>query len=196
MAGPVVNNTIDVTVNIKHWGKTDGNKLAEEFNFKSFVFINDFTAAGFGISRIKPEQCTALGDSGKIDLQEGAGSVKVVIGPGTGLGVGILYKKEADGFYEPLGSEGGHSEFPVITEEDWELVKFARHFIEHSDNVENLRARGPVGRMSTERLCAGPAVPLIYSFMKQKYPFYQAALENSKEFKDITAADIISYGIE
>ena len=99
-------------------------------------------------------------------MAEGANSVKVVIGPGTGLGQGILFKKEADGFYEPVASEGGHVDFTVSTEEDWNLVEFSRKFIEHSNNVENLRAKGPIGRVSVERLCAGPAVPLIYSFMK------------------------------
>ena len=64
MAGPVVNNTIDITVNVKKWGKTDGNKIAQEMGFKSFIFINDFTAAGYGISRIREKDCKALGDSG------------------------------------------------------------------------------------------------------------------------------------
>ena len=164
MAGPVVDNTIQA-VNIKHWNVTDGNQIAREMGFQSFLFINDFTAAGYGISRVKESDCTSLGGS-TVPLLEGANSVKVVIGPGTGLGQGILVKKEADGFYDPIPSEGGHVDFTVITEEDWELAQFARKFIENSDNIENKRAKGKVGRLSVERLCAGPAVPLIYSFMK------------------------------
>lgn len=194
MAGPVINNTIDVTVNVKKWGRTDGNQIAKDLGFKKFIFINDFTAAGYGISRIRPKDCETLGRSGKNPVQEGANSVKLVIGPGTGLGQGILYKKEADGFYEPVASEGGHVDFPVISEEDWLLCEFARKFIPNSNNMENLRAKGPVGRISTERLCAGPAIPLIYSFMKSKYKEYDSPLEKEKKFDDITATDIIKYG--
>lgn len=92
MAGPVVDNKIDVVANVGKWNKTDGNQIAKELGFKNFIFINDFTAAGYGISRIMPKDCKTLGDSGKNPLQEGAGSVKLVIGPGTGLGQGILFK--------------------------------------------------------------------------------------------------------
>lgn len=45
-------------------------------------------------------------------------------------------------------------------------MKFAREFVGSSDNIENLRAKADIGRVSVERLCAGPAVPLIYAFMK------------------------------
>ena len=99
-------------------------------------------------------------------ILEGANSVKVVMGPGTGLGQGILVKAEADGFYEPFPSEGGHVDFTVKNQDDWDLFEFAQKFIETSNNVENLRAKGKVGRLSVERLCAGPAVPLIYAYMK------------------------------
>lgn len=59
---------------------------------------------------------------------------------------------------------------------------FSRQFIETSNNIENLRAKGKVGRVSVERLCAGPAVPLIYAFMKQKHPELEAVLEKDKDF--------------
>ena len=91
IAGPVSNNMVKLT-NIPHWPKLDGNQLAKDLKLKSFVFINDFTAAGYGISVLSCKDCDILGSSGEAEMQEGAGSVKVVIGPGTGLGVGILVK--------------------------------------------------------------------------------------------------------
>jgi len=120
------------------------------------------------------------------------------MGPGTGLGQGILFKKDADGHYEPSSSEGGHVDFTVKTQEDWDLVCFAREYIENSNNIENLRGKGKVGRMSIERLCAGPAVPLIYSFMKNKYSFLDTILEkgqNAKKFDDLESKDIIQAAI-
>ena len=91
IAGPISNNQVKLT-NIPHWPKLDGNQMAKDLNFNSFVFINDFTAAGFGISVLSYKDCDILGSSGEANMEEGAGSVKVVIGPGTGLGVGILIK--------------------------------------------------------------------------------------------------------
>lgn len=92
MAGPVNDNKIPVTVNIPHWGVSDGNEVAKKFNLDSFTFINDFTAAGYGISRVTNAQCKTLNPDGK--MVEGKNSVKVVMGPGTGLGQGILVKAE------------------------------------------------------------------------------------------------------
>ena len=59
-------------------------------------------------------------------------------------------------------------DFSVRNQEDFELLEFAKTFLEKSDNVENLRAKGKVHRVSIERLCAGPALPLIYEFMANK----------------------------
>jgi len=67
MAGLVENNSI-FSVNLSHWGVTNGNQLAENLGIKSFTFINDFTAAGYGISRVTDKDCVALGDSGKVPL--------------------------------------------------------------------------------------------------------------------------------
>ena len=117
------------------------------------------------------------------------------MGPGTGLGQGILVKAEEDGLYEPFPSEGGHVDFTVKNQEDWDLFCFAQKFIETSNNVENLRAKGKVGRLSSERLCAGPAVPLIYAFMKEKYPDLEAKLEKTKKFEEIESKDIIQLAI-
>ena len=51
--------------------------------------------------------------------------------------------------------------------------------------------------MSVERLCAGPAVPLIYQFMKEKHTNLEVVLEKdtklgkAKKFNDIESKDII-----
>tara|TARA_B110000285_G_C15047331_1_gene575040 strand:- start:816 stop:1214 length:399 start_codon:yes stop_codon:yes gene_type:complete len=66
MAGPVVSNTIPLTVNIPRWPVSDGALVAKQFNLQSFTFINDFTAAGYGVSRIKPSQCFALNKSSEV----------------------------------------------------------------------------------------------------------------------------------
>lgn len=112
MAGPVCNNTVSA-VNINHWPTSDGYAIAAQSKLDSFVFINDFTAAGYGVCTLRTQDVTHLGQSGDANAQNGARSVKVVIGPGTGLGQGILVKNDADGDYEPYPAEGGHTDFTV-----------------------------------------------------------------------------------
>lgn len=65
------------------------------------------------------------------------GGVKSVIGPGTGLGQCFLTKSEFAPYYEINPAEGGHCEYSPRSEEDFELLTFAKDFIEHSENVEN-----------------------------------------------------------
>jgi glucokinase len=103
--------------------------------------------------------------------------MKIVVGAGTGLGVGILCKTEEDNLYQPMPSEGGHVDFTVQDQEDFDLLMFAKEFIETSDNIENLRAKGKTSRISVERLCAGPSIPLLYGFMKKRYPDLESTLE-------------------
>ena len=48
IAGEVNNNTVTVT-NVEHWRICDGNAISEDLNLKSFTFINDFAANGYGL---------------------------------------------------------------------------------------------------------------------------------------------------
>jgi len=94
-------------------------------------------------------------------------------------------------------SEGGHVDFPSRSDEDWELVKFAYEYVEHSNNVENLRGKTKPTRMSIERVCAGPAVPMIYEFFKTKIPDseMERTLEKGDDAKtpdEITSFDIVN----
>ena len=83
------------------------------FGLKACRFINDFEAAGYGIANLLPEDSVKVGGNGV--LSEASLSVKAVIGPGTGLGEGLLIKNEVDGLYYPSPSEGGHADFAVKT---------------------------------------------------------------------------------
>ena len=79
------------------------------------------------------------------------------------------------------------------------LADFAYNFIEHSDNVENKRAKAKITRLSHERLGAGPAVPLIYEFMKTEHPDLARVIEtgdNAKKPEEIDSHDVISTAME
>ena len=80
-------------------------------------------------------------------------------------------------------------------EVDFKLRQFAIEYIKTSNNVENLRGKGDITRVSVERLCAGPAVPLIYAFLKQEYPDVESPLSESIQFDAMTSGDIIRAGM-
>ena len=127
------------------------------------------------------------------------GGVKVVMGPGTGHGQGFLVKSKFSPCYEVFPAEGGHTEFAPRNRDDMRLLEFAKRFIETSNNVENLRAKGKVDRISVERLSAGPAIPLIYEFMKKEHPKMAVILETGDHAKnpdELTSSDIIGAAID
>ena len=123
------------------------------------------------------------------------GGVKVVLGPGTGHGQGFLVKSKFSPCYEVFPAEGGHVEFAPRDELDMRLVQFAYDYIENSNNVENSRSKSKLTRISHERLGAGPAIPLIYEFMKKENPTLPLTLEtgaNAKTPDEINSHDVIN----
>jgi len=50
--------------------------------------------------------------------------------------------------------------------------------------------------MSIERLTAGPAVPLIYAFMKEQHPQLESVLEKKIQFDDIKSKDVIDFALK
>lgn len=69
--------------------------------------VNDFTAMALGMTRLRPHErlqvCPGVAE---------AGSPALVIGPGTGLGVGALLPL-AGGRWQALPGEGGHVDLPI-----------------------------------------------------------------------------------
>ena len=127
------------------------------------------------------------------------GGVKVVMGPGTGHGQGFLVKSSFAPCYEVFPAEGGHVEFSPRNTEDMELMTHAYDFIANSENVENLRAKGACTRISHERLGAGPAIPLIYDFLKKQHTDLPRILETGDGAKDpsqINSFDVINAAME
>ena len=127
------------------------------------------------------------------------GGVKIVLGPGTGHGQGYLVKSKFSQCYEVFPSEGGHVEYSPRDEQDMRLLTHGFDFIENSNNVENLRGKAKIDRMSHERLGAGPAIPLIYEFMKKEYAQLDKILEtgeNAKQPDEINSHDVITAAIE
>lgn len=99
-AGPVTGDEFRFTNN--HW-RLSRKAFREALGLDELLLINDFSAMALGVTRLDAgellEVCPGHADP---DLP------RLVIGPGTGLGVATLLP-QADGSWRALPSEGGHA---------------------------------------------------------------------------------------
>jgi glucokinase len=98
IAGPIDGDVVDLT-NCR-W-IIEPKRLIETFGFETVVLVNDFEAQALALPHLRPEDLVRIGGG-----NARADATKAVIGPGTGLGVGILV--HADGWWIPIPGEGGH----------------------------------------------------------------------------------------
>lgn len=140
VAGPVVDGSVKLT-NLP-W-RIEQRFLKRDLGLNSLLVINDFAAVGNAVAVASPTDFDHL--CGPNVALPGTGTLSIV-GPGTGLGVAQLLRDE-DG-YRVLPSEGGHIGFaPVDAFEDQLLATL----------------RQQLGRVSVERVAAGPGISDIYA---------------------------------
>lgn len=141
VAGPVLRGRSQV-VNLR-WPVDEG-RLSRATGIRHVRVLNDLEATGWGLSKLTSRQIVNL--TPLLRPQPGNAAL---IAPGTGLGMSIL---AWDGHrHRPSAGEGGHQDFPPRNEAEWEL----RSFME--------RRLG--GRVSVERIVAGPGLSAIYDFL-------------------------------
>jgi glucokinase len=141
VAGPVVDNRAHIT-NLP-W-VVDGRVLSETLDGAPVHLINDLESLACAVPNLEPSDMETL-NAGQ-PQQRGA---IAVIAPGTGLGEAFLIWQ--DDHYQPCPSEGGHTSFAPQGPVQRELLA-------------HLEAR--FGHVSNERVCAGPGIPNIYSFLR------------------------------
>ena len=142
VAGPVAGNSTVLT-NLNWRFGTDA--LAAQFALPSVTLINDFAAAGLGISRLPAEDFAIL--QGGRPVEHG---VRLVIGAGTGLGAGWLTWE--GGRYVAHDSEAGHADFAPVDELQDKLLAYLRR---------------DFGRVSCERVVSGPGLMRIFGFLRE-----------------------------
>ncbi|MGB0204387.1 MAG: glucokinase [Neptuniibacter sp.] len=136
-ACPVDQEQISMTNN--HWCFTRTG-LADVLGVSRLKVVNDFTAMALGMMHVPGEQLLPL------NAGEFTSMPRLVIGPGTGLGVSALVPA-GDGWI-PLSTEGGHISFAPTSERDIKLWRILRE---------------KFGRVSVERLLCGAGLVNIYS---------------------------------
>ena len=140
VAGPVIDGAAKLT-NLP-W-RIERGVLKRELGLEALVLVNDFEAVGHAVAQAGPGDfqhlCgpdVALPDTGAISI----------IGPGTGLGVAQLWRGVND--YRIVPSEGGHIGFAPLDSFDDKLLKALRNRF---------------GRVSVERVAAGPGISDLYA---------------------------------
>jgi glucokinase len=136
-ACPIREDRVAMTNN--HWDFSQ-RQVREALGLERFKVINDFTAQALGIPHIA--------DKALVEVQAGKAvhhAPRLVIGPGTGLGVAGLFPGRHAWIVLP--SEGGHATFSPTDEREQNLL---RHF------------RNRYGRVSVERILSGQGLHDLY----------------------------------
>lgn len=118
----------------------DPEAIREDLNLDTVVMFNDFEALALSLPALEDEQLLKIGRGEMRSRQP-----RVVLGPGTGLGVAALIY--ADTCYTPLAGEGGHVDFGPISRRDFEIWP----------HLERLH-----GRVTGETLLSGNGLARIY----------------------------------
>ncbi len=148
VAGPLAAHARSACLTNLAWD-IDADRIGRRLDASMIQLINDFTAVGLGIDR--------LGDDDVVRLQAGTprpNAPRVVIGPGTGLGVG--WQVRNDTRLEALPSEGGH-------------VDFAPNGLLQRELLAWLEQRHH-GHVSVERIVSGRGLIDLYRFMCEREP--------------------------
>lgn len=114
--------------------------MIETFGFRDVVVINDFEALALALPSLEEKHLIQLGGG-----EARAHAPRMVIGPGTGLGVASLVSSA--GRLTPIPGEGGHVALGPETDEDFALWPHLERF--H-------------GRITTETLLSGAGIVRIY----------------------------------
>lgn len=161
IAGPIDGDQIDLT-NCDWVVRPKG--MIADLGFEDVLVVNDFEAQALAIAAMPDEYRETLGANNEPHMAS-----RVVLGPGTGLGVaGLVYARD---MWFPVPGEGGHVDVGPRSERDFEIFP-------HLKRIE--------GRVSAEEILSGRGVVNIYQAVC-------AADGVQPEFSD--PADVTAHGL-
>lgn len=137
IAGPIDGDEIDLTN--CDWVVRPKDMIAQ-LGFEDVLVVNDFEAQALAVAAMPDEYRETLGPNNEPHMAS-----RVVLGPGTGLGVaGLVYARR---MWFPVPGEGGHVDVGPRSERDFEIFP-------HLKRIE--------GRVSAEEVLSGRGVVNIY----------------------------------
>ena len=138
VAGPASGDEFRFTNN--HW-RLSRTAFCQQLLVDNLLLINDFSAMALGMTRLQPDDirqvCPGMGEPSR---------PAVVIGPGTGLGVGTLLRLD-NGEFMALPGEGGHVDLPMSNPRE---VQLWQHIY------------AEMGHVSAESILSGSGLPRVY----------------------------------
>lgn len=135
IAGPVIGGPVRFLNS--HW-VVDPASVAGDLKLDRFKLLNDFGAMAYAVDALGQNYLTHLCGP-EVPLPE-CGAISV-IGPGTGLGVAVLLRREAG--VAVLETEGGHVQFAPLND---------------AQKAVSEAIRANYGRTSVERVVSGPGL--------------------------------------
>lgn len=146
----------------------DPATITAELRLDDILLLNDFGAIGHAIARLDESDFAHLAGPFEIPAE----GVTTIVGPGTGLGVAILLRR--NGRHEVIETEGGHFDFAPLDPLEQQIL-------------DRLRAR--FTRVSVERIVSGPGLANVYDALaaiggasinpRDDASLWRAALEGS-----------------
>ena len=143
VAGPVQGSQVDIT-NLG-W-VIDGDRLRAKHQLAGVWLLNDLRALSSAVFQLPEQDLVTLREGQPVDKAPVA-----VIAPGTGLGEGFLVWDGRE--YQPVSTEGGHTDFGPTSSRQVKLVEYLQR--------QGIRA-------SYEQVCSGIGVPHLYRFLRDE----------------------------
>jgi glucokinase len=162
IAGPVLGDEIGLT-NVD-W-VVRPRKMFESLGLSDIVVLNDFEAQALAVVALGDEHMEKIGGGDPLE-----GAARVVLGPGTGLGVAGLI--QSGGRWIPVPGEGGHMDIGPRTDRD-------RQIFPHIEPIE--------GRISGEQILCGRGLVSAYRAV---------AIADGKEPRFTTPAEVTAAALE
>lgn len=145
VAGPVEGNAAHLT-NTGH--RLNGDDLRDAIGARKVHIINDFAAAAWAVSDVDPSELGVICGSAR----PGSGT-RLVIGPGTGLGVGAI--SPIHGGLHAIVGEGGHAGIGPRTREDADVFEALRNLWPEAFFGQTLT-------LEAEAILSGTGLPMMY----------------------------------
>lgn len=121
------------------------HELGESLGFEEFKLYNDFSAITLALPYFKDSDLRQHG--GK--FYDRSGVAMATIGPGTGLGVGGIIRR--DGNYHVIPTEGGHVTIAARSDREYAVISSLQKEMSH---------------VSAERVCSGQGLENIYRVLR------------------------------
>lgn len=147
VAAPVDRETITLTN--RDW-TFSAESLRRAANSKSFRLLNDYEALALALPHLAPEDLAQIGGEAPP-----ARAVKIVIGPGTGLGMAALVPLPDSTGWIPLPCEPGHISLPTETREEFDWREKMRANSAHTFTAEDAVTGGGLFLMYRVKCPAG-----------------------------------------